>query len=144
MTKNLYLRGESSITLNKLLKNFNSYRPESSVEDYLNAVTANLISNIVPEPVDTRHYQIFIHRRAAVIQTTLDEAAQKWFSVLPKKFNQIANVSHKNFSKCLIQKKKQLQRILYCEICRLPNETIKQLTVRIERPVRKVYFLNTH
>ena len=47
-----------------------------------------------------RLHQNWIHRRTALIQTTLDGAAQKWFSVLPidiksdwKKFKQ-------KFSKC--------------------------------------------
>ena len=56
--------------------------PENSVKDYLNAVTANLILNIGPEPVNTPLHQNWIHRRTALIQTTLDGAAQKWISVL--------------------------------------------------------------
>ena len=63
---------------------FTGTDPEYSVEDYLNAVTANLIVNIGPEPVNTPLHQNWIHRRTALIQTTLDGAAQKWFSVLPK------------------------------------------------------------
>ena len=35
------------------------------------------------------------------------------------------------------ERKKQNQRVLYKEIRRLPNETIKQLAIRIERLVRK-------
>ena len=54
-----------------------------AVEEYLNAVTANLILNIGPEPINTPLHQNCIHRRTASIQTTLDGAAQKWFSVLP-------------------------------------------------------------
>ena len=43
---------------------------EYSVEDYLNAVTANLILNIGPEPINTPLHQNWIHRRTALIQTT--------------------------------------------------------------------------
>ena len=39
---------------------------------------------------------------------------------------------------------KQHQRVLCNKICRLPNETIKQLAVRIETLVQKAYSLNTH
>ena len=39
---------------------------------------------------------------------------------------------------------KQQQRVLCNEIRRLPNETIKQIAVRIETLVRKAYSLNTH
>ena len=42
------------------------------------------------------------------------------------------------------EKNKQHQRVLCIEIRRLPNETIKQLAVRIETLVQKVYSLNTH
>ena len=42
------------------------------------------------------------------------------------------------------ERNKQRQRILCNEIRRLPNETIKQLAVRIEILVRKSYPLNTH
>ena len=62
---------------------FTGTYPEYSVEVYLKAVTANLILNIGPEPVNTPLYQYWIHRRTALIQTTLDGAAQKCFSVLP-------------------------------------------------------------
>ena len=95
MTMNPYRRGGSSITSNKQLMVFTGTDPEYSVEDYLNAVTANLILNIGPEPINTPLHQNWIHRRTALIQTTLDRAAQNWFSVLPidikidwKKFTQ--------------------------------------------------------
>ena len=58
--------------------------PKRSVEDYLNAVTATLIVNIGPEPVNAPIHQNRIHRRTALIQTTLDGGAQKRGSVLPK------------------------------------------------------------
>ena len=83
MTMNPYLTGGSSKTSNKPLMVFTGTHPEYSVEYYLNAVTANLILNIGPEPINTPLHQNWIHRRTAFIQTTLDGAAQKWFSVLP-------------------------------------------------------------
>ena len=42
------------------------------------------------------------------------------------------------------ERNKQHQRDLCNEIHKLPNETIKQLAVRIEKLVRKAYSLNTH
>ena len=54
-----------------------------SVEDFLNAFTANLILNIGPEPINTPVQQKWIHRRIELIQSTLDGAAQKRVSVLP-------------------------------------------------------------
>ena len=83
MTMNPYLMGGLSITSNKPLIVFTGTDPEYSLEGYLNAVTANLILNIGPEPIKTPLHQNWIHRTTALIQTTLDGAAQKWFSVLP-------------------------------------------------------------
>ena len=145
MTMNLYLMGGSSITSNKPLTVFTGTDPEYSVEDYLNAVTAKLTLNIGPEPINTPLHQNWTHRRTALIQTTLDGAAQKWFSGLPidikldwKRFTQ-------EFSKMFdSERNKQHQRVLCNGIRRLPNETIKQLAVRIETLVRKAYSLNTH
>ena len=77
------LMGGSSIFSNKPLLVFKGTDPEYSVEDYLNAVTLNLILNIGPEPINTPLHQNWIQRGTALIQTTLDGAAQKWFSVLP-------------------------------------------------------------
>ena len=62
---------------------FTGTDPEYSVEDYPNAVIANSILNIGPEPVNTSFHQNWIHGRRVLIQTTFDGAAQKWFSVIP-------------------------------------------------------------
>ena len=124
---------------------FTGRDPEYSVEDYLNAVTANLILNVGPEPINTPLHQNWIHRRTALIQTTLDGAAQKWFSVLPIEIKSDWKRFTQEFSKMFdSERNKQHQRVLCNEIRRLPNETIKQLAVRIETLVRKAYSLNTH
>ena len=56
---------------------FTGTDPEYSVEGYLNSVTANLILNMVPETINTPLHQNWISN---LIQTTLNGAAQKWFS----------------------------------------------------------------
>ena len=71
MTMNLYLMGGSSISSNNSLSIFTGTDREFSVEDYLNAVTANLISNIGVEPKHIPLHQNWIHRRTSLIQTTL-------------------------------------------------------------------------
>ena len=145
MTMNPYLMGGSSITSNKPLMVFTGTDPEYSVEDYLIAVTANLILNIGPEPINTPLHQNWIHRRTALTQTTLDGAAQNWFSVLPIEIKSNWKRFTQEFSKMFdSERNKQQQRVLCNEIRRLPNETIKQLAVRIETLVRKAYSLNTH
>ena len=145
MTMNPYLMGGSSITSNKPLMVFTGTDPQYSVEDYLNAVTANLILNIGPEPINTPLQQNWIHRRTALIQTTLDGAAQKWFSVLPIEIKSDWKRFTQEFSKMFdSERNKQHQRVLCNEIRKLTNETINQLAVRIETLVQKAYSLNTH
>ena len=51
-----------------------------SVEDYLNAVTANLILNIGPEPVNTPLHPNLIYRRTALIQTTHDDQHGEFYA----------------------------------------------------------------
>ena len=57
MTIKPYLMGGSSITSKKPLKVFRGTHLYYSTEDYLNAVTANLILNIEPEPINTPLHQ---------------------------------------------------------------------------------------
>ena len=57
MTMNPYIMGGSSLSSYKLLTVFTATDPEYSIEDYLNAVRANLILNIGPEPVKKPHHQ---------------------------------------------------------------------------------------
>ena len=82
MTLNPLPSDRFSISSNKPLMVFTGTDLEYAVEDYLKAVTANLILNIGPEPINTTLHQNWIHRRKALIQTTLDGAAQKICSVL--------------------------------------------------------------
>ena len=90
--------------IKKPLMIFTGTDPEHSVEDYLNAFTANLILNIGPEPVNTPLPQNWIHRRTALIQTSFDGAAQKWFSALPMEIKSDWKRFTQEISKCLIQK----------------------------------------
>ena len=103
-----------------------------------------MILNKGPEPVNTPRHQNWIRRRTGLIQNTHDGASQKWFSVLPiviksdwKRFTQELS---KMFDS---ERNKHYQRVFCNEVRRLPNETIKQLAVRIEKLVRKPYSLNT-
>ena len=90
-------------------------------------------------------HQNWIHRRTALIQTTLDVAAQKWFSVLPIDIKSDWKKITQNFSNMFdSERNKQHQRVLRNEIRRLPNETINQLAVRIETLVRKAFLFNAH
>ena len=102
---NPYLKGGSSISSNKPLVVFTGTDHKYSEDDYLNAVTANIIFNIGPEPVNTPLHQNWTHRRTTVIQSTLDDAAQKWFSVVPLDIK-----SWKRFTREIIHAIKRLEK----------------------------------
>ena len=142
LTMNPYLMGGSSLTSNKPLMVFTGTDPEYSVEYYLNAVTANLVLNIGPEPIYTPLHQTWIHRRTALIQKKLDGAAQKWFSVLATEIKTDWKRFTQTFSKMFdSERNKQHPRILCNKTPRLPNETIKQLALRIEIKSSKSIFI---
>ena len=86
-----------SIKFKKPLMVVTETDPEYSVEDQLNAVTANLFLNIRTETIYTPLHQNCIYRRTALFQNTPDGAAHKWFPVLPKKLNPTGNDIQKNF-----------------------------------------------
>ena len=97
--------------------------PEYSVENYLNTVTAKLILKIRPEPINTPLHQNCIHRRTALIQTTLDGAAQKWFSVLPIEIKSDWKRFPQEFSKMFDSERNKQHQIVLCnEIRRLTNK----------------------
>ena len=121
---------------------FTGTDPEYSVEDDQNV---NLILKIGPEPVNTPLHQNWVHRRTALIQATFDCAPQKRFSVFSVKIKLDWKRFTQEFSEMIdSERNKQHQRVLCNKICRLPNERIKQLAVRIETLFRKAYSLNTH
>ena len=105
--------GGSSISSDKTLIVFTGTDPGHSVEDYLNAVTANLMLCLGPEPLNTPLHQHWIHRRTALIKTTPDGVAHKWFSVLPIDFKSDWKKFIHEFSKLFeSERNKQHQRVL--------------------------------
>ena len=83
MTMNPYPMGELSISTNKQLMVFSGTDPEYSVEVYPNEVTANLILIIGPEPMNTRLYQNWIHRRTFLSTPHLTVQLENCFQFFP-------------------------------------------------------------
>ena len=111
--------------------------PVYSVEGYLITVTANLVLNIGPEPLNTPLPQHWNHRRTPLIQATIEGTAQKWFSDL-RKLNPMGNVSHKSSQK----KKKQYQRASCNEIRRFLKKNYKKTCQKNKNCGTKSIFLN--
>ena len=126
MTINPYLMVRYSISSDKPLMVFKGTDLEYSVEDYLNTVLATLFLNIGPEPVTTPLHQNWIHRRTAIIQTTVDCAAQKWFSTLPLDLKSVWKRFTQEFSK-FSTLNKQHQRVLCNEIHKLLTKSLNNL-----------------
>ena len=124
MTMNPYLMGKSSLTSNKPLMVFTGTDPKYSVEDYLSAVTANLILNIGPEPINTPLHQNWIHRRTTLKQTKLDGTAQNWFSVLPIEIKSDWKRFTQEFSKSSILKETNNIKEFY--VMKLADYQMKQ------------------
>ena len=82
ITTNSYLKSGSSISSKTPLMVITGRYPEYSVENHINGVTDNLISNTGPEPINLSLQQNWIHRRTSLNQVTLDSAAQNCFSAL--------------------------------------------------------------
>ena len=145
MTFVLYLMAGSSITSSKLLMVFTGTVPEFSVESFLNTVTANLLINLGTKFVITPLHQNWIHKRTALVQTTLNGAAQKWFSAFSIEIKSNWKRITQDCSKMFDSKgNKQNLRLLCKTIRRLPNKRIKELGSRIEILIQKTYSLNTH
>ena len=115
MSMSPYLMSGSSIITNKPLIVFTGADPEYSVEDYLNAVTANLVLIIRPAPVNTLLHQNWIHRRTALSQTTPDGAGPKTvFSFTYRNKIKLEKVHTQNLKKkCLIQKEANIIKKFY-------------------------------
>ena len=145
MTIVLYLMAESTITSSKVLMVFTGTIPEYSVESFLNTVTANLLIKLGTKSVITPLHQNWIHKRTALVQTTINGAAQKWFSAFSIEIKSDWKRITQDFSKKFDSEgNKQYLRLLCKTIRRLPNERIKQLGSRIEILIQKTYSLNTH
>ena len=72
------------------------------------------------------------HKNIYVTQTTLDGADQKWFSVLPIELKFDWKRSTQKLSKVVdSERNRKYQRVICNRIRRFPNETVKQLAMRI-------------
>ena len=104
--------GKSFVTSNKPLMVFTGTN-ESSVEYYVNAVTANLILSIGPEPINKPLHQKCVYRSTALLQTTLEVQLKNGFLYYTKKLNPIRNALHVSFQNCLTLKEVNNIKVFY-------------------------------
>ena len=65
------------------LRPFDGTEPTQTTEDFLNAITANMVMRAEPEQTDSIYHEIWILTRIAIIQTALNGPEQQWYSQLP-------------------------------------------------------------
>ena len=127
-----------------LKKNQDNRSLKDKIQHHISSHSNFIFKYTLRTTLYTLHKKL-IFRRTALIQTTLDGAAQKWFSALPIDIKSDRKKFTQEFSKMFKPEEiSKHQRILCNENCRLPYETMKQLAVRIETLVRKAYSLNSH
>ena len=123
------------------VKPFTGDDPSYQCEDYLNAIKSSMILNHGTEPPEESNNAIMWKtKQIELIQTTLTGSAQHWFSFL----TQDVKLNWEEFCKQFIKnfesnKSKNYAQIELGNVVRLPNETIKALTMRITKLVGKAY-----
>ena len=65
------------------IRPFDGNEPTYTAEDFLNAITANMVMTAGPEQTDSLYNEAWILKRFAVIQTALFGPAQQWYSHIP-------------------------------------------------------------
>ena len=103
MTMKLYLMGKSFVTSNKPLMVFTG-TDESSLQYYLNAVTAKLISSIDPEPIIKPLHQIGFIELQHCYKPRSAVLLNNGFLPYTKNLNPIGNALHVSFQQCLTLK----------------------------------------
>ena len=131
-----YLGG--SVPTQKSLRQFDGTDPTCTTEDFLNAITANVVLTAGPEQTDSPHHEAWILRRIAMIQTALIGPAQQWYSNIPFDIKKNWQALCREFQKTFDNQNSQTQAKLILEsITRACGEQIKALALRIEHMTRK-------
>ena len=76
-----YLGG--SVPMQQSRRPFGGTYPTYTTEDFLNAITTNMVMTTGPVQTDSLYHETWILKRIAMIQTALIGPAQQWYSHLP-------------------------------------------------------------
>ena len=86
--------------------------PTYSTEDFLNAITANMVMTAGPETLDYTNHETWILKKIAMIQTALIGPAQQWYSPLPLETKITGKRFVVNFKRHLIFNNRKHKRII--------------------------------
>ena len=110
------------------LRPFDGTDPTYTTEDFLNAITANMVMTAGPEQTDSPYHEAWILKQIAMIQTALIGPAQQWYSHLPPEIRKNWQAFCREFQKTIDNQQSQKQAKLLLEsITRASREQIKLL-----------------
>ena len=136
-----YLGG--SVPMQQSLRPFDGNDPTYTTEDFLNAITANMVMTAGTEQTDSPFHEAWILKRIAMFQTALIGPAQQWYSNLPLDIKKNWQAFFGEFQKTFDNQQSQTQAKLLLEsITRASGEQFKTLALRIEQITRKAYINN--
>ena len=127
-----YLGG--SVPMQQSLRPFDGTDPTYTTEDFLNAITANMVMTAGPEQTDSPYHDAWLLKRIAMIQTALIRPAKQWYSHLPLEIKKNWQAFCREFQKTFDNQQSQTQAKLLLEsITRASCEQIKTFALRIEQ-----------
>ena len=137
-TQMMYLYLGRSVPMQQSLRPFDCTDPTYTTEDFLNAITANMVMTAGPEQTDSPFHEAWNLKQTAMIQTTLIGPAQQWYSHLPLHIKKNWQAFCREIPKIFDNQQSQSQAKLLLENITLSSgEQIKTLALRIEQMIRK-------
>ena len=102
-----YLGG--SVHMQHSLTPFDGTDPTYTTEDFLNAITANMVMTSGPDETDSSYHEALILKQIAMIKTALIGPAQLWYSHLPHKIKKNWQAFYREFQKTFNYQQSQTQ-----------------------------------
>ena len=113
--------------MQKSLRPFDGTDPNYTKEDFLNAITANMVMTEGPEQNDSPYHETWFLKRIGMIQTALIGPAQEWYSHIPLEIKKNLQPFCREFQKTLDNRQSQTQAKLLLEsITRASGEQINR------------------
>ena len=132
----LYLGG--SVSMQQPLRRFDGTDLTYTREDFLNAITANIVMAAGPEQTDSRYHKALILKRIAMIQTNLILLAHQWYSNLILEIKKNWQAFCREFQNTIDNQQVKTQvKLLLESITRASREQIKTIALPIEQMARK-------
>ena len=122
---------------------FDGSDPTYTTEDFLNAITANMVMRSGSKQIASPFHEAWIFKRIAMIPAALIGPTQQWYSHLPLDIKKNWQAFSREFQKTFDNQQSQTQAKLLLEsITRSSVEQIRTLALRIEQMTRKAYVKN--